>query len=313
MERALARLTIAGVLVPATLVALGASPPRTIVRDSAAFVASTPCDAAAKSLLAIAPGEACDFVRWNLSIREDVREFALRVQFGEAQPNTLGFTGGGETRSFSGTYEIATRADTGGTRTIYRLGRGPSQPPIALLEVNDNLFQILDAHGEPMLGNGGWSFSLNREQPIRPAPNPAFTLTSRPFETGAVQTVFEGRTPCREVAVRVGLETVAGCFKVKWNLTLNRDPATHRPTTYQLDRTGHRGAPIVGRWAVVEAAGLDNAPAIVRLDPGSPTSLSFLALDDSLLFFLDENDRLLPGNGDFSYTLNRRSSRVERN
>ena len=97
-----------------------------------------------------------------------------------------------------------------------------------------------------------------------------------------------------------------GCFKIKWKLTLNRDPRSGQPTTYALDRTGHREAAIKGRWSIANRPG-SGEPAVYRLDPDSPaTSLSFLSLDDSVLFFLDARGHMLVGNADFSYTLNRR-------
>jgi hypothetical protein len=222
------------------------------------------------------------------------------VQFGEGQPNTLNFRGGGETRTLSGTFDTDMRA---APRLVYRLRRPGAAREIRLVRLNDNLLHLLGAHGRLLAGNAGWSYTLNRARPTS-SRNPTYRLVSDAQRASAAQTVFEGRTPCRELASRIGLQNT-GCFKLKWRLTLRRDPRVPGTGTYTLERTGHRHAALQGRWDVAAAASADG-PLIYRLDPHQPSpTLSFLAVDDSVLFFLDEQNMLLTGNGDFSYTLNR--------
>ena len=67
------------------------------------LVGSTPGDALIKSLLTIKPEKQIDFIRWDLSLNEaenGSKNFVLNIVFGEGQPNTRGFKGGGEKLSF---------------------------------------------------------------------------------------------------------------------------------------------------------------------------------------------------------------------
>ncbi len=285
---------------------IGAPASHAAVRETT-FVASTPCDAAIRPVVGVPRDVTCDFIRWHLSLQvTPPRRFSLTINFGEAQPNTLGFIGGGRTVTFDGMVEVVRQTGRGEPAAIYRLDRSTPAPSITFLEVNGNLLHLLDRDGHLQVGDGGWSYTLNREPPIPSAPNPFFWLVSGAVDDVPVHAVFEGRTPCREIAPRIGLAAETGCFKVKWKLTLNRDPRTHEPTTYALERTGHRDAPIEGRWVVASDGRANGRPVTYQLDPDSPaTSLSFLAVGDAVLFFLDERGRLLTGNGDFSYTLNR--------
>lgn len=269
------------------------------------FVASTPCDQDVRRMLTIPPGAGCDFIRWRLTLdAAGQQRFSLEIQFGEAQPNTLGFVGGGRRASLEGRFAIV-RSETG-SGDIYRLEPAGSALPIPLLEVNDNLLHVLSAEGRLLGGNGGWSYTLNRERPAQAVANPAFRLLSSRAIAPRGDVIFDGRTPCREIASRIGIPAGTTCFKVKWNLTLKVGAKTAAAGTYTLRRTGHRSEAITGRWEV-RALG-NNAPQIYTLDPGTPGSLSFLTVDDDALFMMDEHGRLLTGNGDFSYTLDRRAS-----
>lgn len=267
------------------------------------FVASTPCDEYVRHLLTIPRTAGCDFVRWRLALEAgDEERFTLGIHFGAAQPNTLGFVGAGHKVSLKGRAAIVRGP---GDAQIYRLQPDDSARVISLLEVTDNLLHVLTAEGRLLGGNGGWSYTLNREQHAAAVPNPRFRLTTSPAAARTGEVRFDGRTPCREIAARIGISPDVNCFKVKWNLLLKAHPTTGEPATYTLRRTGHRNEAIEGRWEIRAGGGTD--PLIYTLDPGTPRSLSFLALDDWALFMLDEEGRLLTGNGDFSYTLDRRT------
>lgn len=64
------------------------------------FVGSTPCDPNIKTILQIPAGTVCDFTRWELTLQGDqeASAFLLNISYGESQPNTLGFKGGGAQR-----------------------------------------------------------------------------------------------------------------------------------------------------------------------------------------------------------------------
>ncbi len=94
-------------------------------------------------------------------------------------------------------------------------------------------------------------------------------------------------------------------MKVKWDLTLYQD-RTLGPTTYILKGTFYRERIREGRWRIVRGTRANPAAVVYQLDPAnSEASLFFLKADDNILFFLDQKRNLMPGNGDFSYTLNK--------
>src|SRR5688572_33367314 len=61
--------------------------------------------------------------------------------------------------------------------------------------------------------------------------------------------VFQGRTPCQEIAAELGISVREECTKRKIHLTLFQDPLTARPTTFQSKGLGD--AFREGKWTIV--------------------------------------------------------------
>jgi hypothetical protein len=145
-------------------------------------------------------------------------------------------------------------------------------------------------------------------EPLSDAPTPSTSTNSRArLPSGPdVLGVFEGRSPCQDIA---GLLNAAGreaCTKIKWRLILYHDPVTHAPTTYALAGFMWRTPPRTGKWTVVKGTPIDSNATVYQLDPEDPKGfLSFVKADDNILFFLDKDRNLLIGNIKHSYTLNR--------
>jgi hypothetical protein len=117
---------------------------------------------------------------------------------------------------------------------------------------------------------------------------------------------FVGRTPCREIANEIGASVPDQCFKIKWDITLFRDEVTGVPTTYRIDATLYRQSPRVGKWKIVSATTQHPNAVIYELEAASGHgSIRLLKADDNIMFFLEPDGRLMVGNADFSYTLNR--------
>lgn len=118
--------------------------------------------------------------------------------------------------------------------------------------------------------------------------------------------VFAGKSPCLEIAKELNIPVDADCFKLKWDLTLYYDPATHAPTRYKLGGTFYRKGIREGTWTIIKGTKTNPDAIVYQLDPDKPQgSLFFLKADDNILFFLDKNRNLLVGSAEFSYTLNR--------
>jgi hypothetical protein len=151
--------------------------------------------------------------------------------------------------------------------------------------------------------------------PVAPAPAqslatgnaPAASSARVPIAGGAaVLGVFEGRFPCQEIARQLKIEVTAECTKIKWRLTLFRDPATGQPTTYKLEGSFFREQARTGPWALVRGSKANPRAQVVQLDSDKPPgSLLLLLGDENVLFILDQARQLRVGTDYLSYTLNR--------
>ena len=273
------------------------------------LVASTPGDELIKSRLAIPAETKVDFIRWELNLKDLPAEedtFMLNIVFGVGKPNTTGFMNGGENRSIAGTYTVTKSVNQTVNGVIYHLKSFHLPAEIAFVKLNDNLFHLLTSTGELMIGNGGWSYSLNRKDMVKEnSPLPQLTNTSSIFPDTARQVIYDGRTPCQTFANDHLLRAGSDCFKLKWRVIVNRDPVTHKPTTYKMRKVVDNAMKdVTGNWSITKGNG---NVLIIRIDPGKgKETISFLVGDSNVLFVLDTNDKLYTGNGDFSYTLNKK-------
>src|SRR5688500_13513373 len=100
-----------------------------------------------------------------------------------------------------------------------------------------------------MIGNGGWSYTINRVHPVdENAPLPYLSVLP---EDNQKEIIYEGRTPCTELVNQYNIDAPDDCMKLKWLLTLHRHPQTLEPSTYLLKRTLHRNSDITGKWKMV--------------------------------------------------------------
>ena len=284
------------------------------------FVGSTPGDDLIKSLLTIRSDSKVDFIRWELILNNNNSNqgtFSLAVVFGESQPNTPGFKGGGEKLSFEGEYTMSQNKNGKPTGEIFHLKCRNLPDEIRVIRLNQNLLHLLTPKNRLMIGNGGWSYTLSRINRVPDSSSrfvsvaPASLLTTVTSDTIGV---FDGRTVCSPEHLEINGISAAGCQRIKWRLILYQDPKKNIPTTFQLivvyvgisDTVYTR----TGNWEVIQGSETDSSTFVYLLRPvgrGSQESLAFLKADDNILFFLDRNWNLMVGNGDHSYTLNRSS------
>jgi hypothetical protein len=274
------------------------------------FFGSTPGDDLTKSLLTIPANKEVDFIRWNLILNDsnpNQNTFTLTIAFGVSQPNTLGFKAE-EKRGFEGTYTIDQSKHDILRGVIYHFKSSTLPSEIMMVKLNENILHLLTPQHRLMNGNGGWSYSLNRKDLIHADVIPALTSPTTLLKETSNLLIYEGRTPCQEIAAAYNLKVSPSCFKLKWKLILNRDTVTHKPTTYTIRKVvDNAPRDVSGNWTIIR--GIKENPDIViyQLDPEDPeNAISLLAGDNNVLFFLDKKYRLQAGNGDFSYTLNKR-------
>jgi hypothetical protein len=64
---------------------------------------------------------------------------------------------------------------------------------------------------------------------------------------------------------------------------------------------------ITGTWSITKGTESNPDAIIYQLDPDKPNqTISLLVGDENILYFLHKNQELFIGNGDFSFTLNKR-------
>lgn len=280
---------------------------------AAEFVGTSPCGALPRVFLGgIAPAAACDAITWRLTLVMTgavPSTWKLAAGYEIPAPGNPGHLVDGPRVALEGTWDTAKGTRSSPTVTTYRLKTGRPERTLHLALVGHDLLQLLAEDKSLLVGNSGWSYTLNRadrvENALSDAPAPDLSYAISPRATGPVFGVFEGRTPCRGIARALNRQEIPGCIKVKWRITLNQDPQSSAPTTYKVEGSLHRKRAREGTWTVVRGAA---GPESVVYRLGATQSEAALLLmegDDSVVFFLDEQQRLLVGNGEFSYTLNR--------
>ena len=122
--------------------------------------------------------------------------------------------------------------------------------------------------------------------------------------------IFDGRTPCQDLAKQLNEKITSECIKIKWRLILYKDSITGNPGKYELQGFVYKkNNPRVGKWHILKGTKADPEAIVYQLDQQGRESLFFQKGDNNILFFLDQEKKLMVGNRDFSYTLNR----VEKN
>jgi hypothetical protein len=278
-----------------------------------AFSGSTPCDASIRPLLGIPADTAADLMEWTLALHRDPAtkapsNYHLRVRYGVPIQGTPGLRGETKTLERRGSWRVGRGAKGRPHASVYELaGIG------SLLEVTPAVVHLLNRDGTLMVGNGGWSYTLNREDEaethvdLSATTAPEISYTLAPLASGpSVFGVFEGRTPCQRIASALKIAVDSRCGKVKWRVTLYQDPRTREPTTYRVEGSLHRSAR-EGRWTVVRGGGAPPDRVVYRLEPTRTEAALFLLRgDDNVLFFMDGRPEPLTAHAEFSYTLNRR-------
>ena len=250
------------------------------------YTGSTPAAPVIRSFLGIPLSDSVDFIRWQLFIEDD--QYHLCANYGTGKPNTNGFNDGGVKIELSGTLQK--------DKNYYYLQNG--KETLRIVELNGDLLHLLNADNSLLVGNGGWSYTLNNIAPsVTDHINIAASSTALKDSM-----VYEGRTPCNVPGVvRAGNE----CYKLKWYMVLYANVQRNEPAGYKILGTRWRKeGGITGSWKIIK----DKKDRIIyqlKVDKEN-IILHLLKLDENILVFTDADGKLLTGNEDFSYTMNRR-------
>ena len=274
------------------------------------FTGTSPCADFVKPFLRIPSDVKCDRIKWQLSVRSDSRTYELTREYGFHVDNRTYRSHGSE--SMKGMLTTTKGRASDPTATVLQLRDNKSQS-ISFAVIDENVLHLLDTNQRLTIGDSGASYTINKVHASASNGRGSSYHTGPIRENGAIaNTSFGGRSPCQEIARELKHPVPADCFKLKWALDLRRDPQTLVPTTYKLRGTLYRNDvnetehPREGKWKVIRGTKTDPNAVVYQLDAfGSDGPIYLLRADDGILFFLDNNGRILVGDKDFSYTLNR--------
>ncbi len=251
------------------------------------YTGSTPAAPVIRSFLGIPLTDSIDFIRWKLVFTD--KDYHLQCNYGIGKPNTNGFYNGGKKIEFTGLLKKE--------KNIYLLQS--NQKTLKIAELNRDLLHLVNTDNSLLVGNGGWSYTLNN---ITPSGSDQVNMTG---ERSVLKDsmCFQGRTPCNVPGVVAAGTT---CYKLKWSIVLYADARKNEPSTFLAKGTpwykegGRRGT-----WKIV--TGKNNRVIYQLNDDKGNGFLYLLKLDEHLLVFTDADGKLLTGDEDFSYTLNRKN------
>jgi hypothetical protein len=274
------------------------------------FVGTTPCGDAVRAFVGMPAAARCPAVTWELTLgtAEDANRWRLTAEYGV--PREGGMTDGTKVTK-QGTITRSTVQRLGGTSTVFRL-TADAGSSLAFAQIGTDLVNLARDDGSFVPGTTAYSYTLTRADRVEPpvveisrASEGSYTIP--PKETGPqVFGIFGGRSPCAGLARDLRLSGADGCARVKWRVTLLKDPGTNQPTTYKVDNSLNRGRSWTGAWRILRGApGFPDA-AVYQLDgDASRGPILLLAADGNLVLFLNQQRQPLPGTADFNYTLSR--------
>jgi hypothetical protein len=309
----MARLSLYLLVVVAGLVSPGSGRSEPPVTDAKAevfgeFTGSSPCGEPFGRLFDIPP-DADPPVRWTLTLYQDSKAksptvYKLRAEFNGAKPPAARKQ---VTKDKEGRWSVGKGTKFNNDAIVYELAGA-----VNFYKVTDAIVQAMSPDRALAVGNGGWSYTLNRttaaEKVVVPSADSvrrSESYTMSPVASGEnVFGVFEGRTPAQGVCRELKIATEADRMKAKWRVTLYQDPKTRAPTSYKVEGSLHRKEVRAGTWSVDR----DNGTVVYHLsETKTEAGLFLLKGDDNVLFFLGQDRKPMVGHADFSYTLNRRN------
>jgi hypothetical protein len=285
--------------------------------STSVYEATTPCNEAVKTLLAIPATTKTDMMKWNLTLHNDSKSsvpasYKLIYTYGLAKQGTRGFMEGANTKELNGKCTISKGIKENADAIVFTLYSDDSTVLLSFLKPNENILHLLDKDKNLMVGNGAWSYTLNRTNPVKLSSN---KFSSQKMKGSGISTdsaVFDARTPCYEPLLALSGSTMTGCQLIKCRVILYRDVNTHEPTSFKLYTihvgTGDTRYPTTGKWIVALGTKNDPKAILYQLQPESEKRLPrlvFLKGDNNILFLLDNEMNFMAGNDYCGYTFNR--------
>lgn len=259
---------------------------------AAVYRGTTPCDGITRPVPTMPAGAKCEMATWRVDLRVDGR-YELTAAYGMPAANKRDLRGGGTTVELSGTY--------GREDKVIRLRTDDPGISLRFLRVGEDVLHLIDPDGRMLVGNGDWSYSLNRDgRSGRRSPVIAASYDEPGAPGGGV---FEGRTPCAPELRTFLAKLVTDCKQLNWRLTL-RQNAAGEPAGYLSGAVGR--SKLAGAWRILRGVPGHPDAVVYELRPaGKAVRLRMLLVGSQNLFLLGPGQQLLVGDEYLSYTLSR--------
>ena len=248
------------------------------------YTGSTPAGPEVRRFLGIPLSDSIDFIRWVLII--DSNKYALDCNFGISKPNTAGFINDGKKIKLTGSFNS--------NNNYYQFRNKNNYLNIAL--INRNILQLLDDNKNMLVGNGGWSYTLNNTAAVTSGLINISSL-NKPFKDSMT---LEGRTPC---AIPGLLPEGTVCYKLKWLLVMYNTGNSNTGSYIVFSNLWSRQQKKAGTWSVIKNS--NNYSFYQLIDSNKKLPFFLVKIDDNIFMFANKDGDLLVGDEDFSYTLNR--------
>jgi len=162
------------VIVLAAWVALSQTAPaedRVVV--SSGFSGSTPCGRVARQFLGISADANCVMVTWELTLHDEdaaaaaaerrSRPYKLVARCGHSVPERPGAVEAAKDNIVvQGTWRIVRGTKSDPQAIVYELATEDPKRTAAFVKVGEDLLHLLDGERRAVIGNSGWSYTLNR-------------------------------------------------------------------------------------------------------------------------------------------------------
>ena len=204
------------------------------------FEATTPLGVGVKKMLGISADDKHEMLKWNLALSKDPKKntpsrFRLLYEYGIPKQGTRGFMEGSKKVELIGSWVIEKGTTSKKGTTIVRLTATVPMVSLSFLQADENLLHLLNENKNLMVGNGAWSYTLNRKDPV---PQNKFTagelITSQILAVTDTVGIFEGRTPCYDGLTKMNDISLNGCQAIKCQLILLQNINTHNPASFIL-------------------------------------------------------------------------------
>jgi hypothetical protein len=248
------------------------------------YIGSTPAGIVVKTFLGIRSTDSVDYIQWKLILRHT--EYLLNCQY-KIVDRTNGAT--------KDTKKIELKGALSQDHSYYILQYQGKELKLAAL--NRNLLHIMKKDNSLLIGNDGWSYTISNTNPSL-IENISIKAKSTVIKDSMV---FVGRSPCGVPGV---ISKGTTCYKLKWKIVLYGNKK-NEPTTCKVYGTPYRkegGKP--GTWKIITKA---DGKIIYQLHDVSGKPFLYLQkADENILLFTDASGKILTGDEEYSFTLNRK-------